>query len=79
MSKCSYAVEQEASHMSSDAGSAMDELKTSQARDLFTQQTGQVLLEMGNLFLHIPPFNEHVDRTTGELLISIGNKLRSRK
>jgi hypothetical protein len=51
----------------------------SQARDLFTEQTGQVLLELGNMFLNIPPFNDHIDRTTGELLISIGNKLRTRK
>ena len=47
--------------------------------DLFTQQTGQVLLEMGNLFLNVPPFNEHIDENTGRLLISIGNKLKTRK
>lgn len=51
----------------------------SPVRDRFTDQTGQVLLELGNMFLNIPPFNDHIDRNTGELLISIGNKLRTRK
>jgi hypothetical protein len=51
----------------------------SRPADLFTQQTGQVLLEMGNLFLNVPPFNEHIDQNTGRLLISIGNKLKTRK
>jgi hypothetical protein len=51
----------------------------SQIRDLFTDQTGQVLLELGNMIVNIPPFNDHIDRNTGELLISIGNKLRMRK
>ncbi len=49
------------------------------ARDLFTHQTGQVLVELGNLFINIPPFNDHVDPNTGELLISIGNKLKAGK
>ena len=49
------------------------------ARDLFTHQTGQVLVEIGNLFINIPPFNDHVDANTGNLLISIGNKLKARK
>ena len=47
--------------------------------ELVTQQTGQILLEMGNLFINTPPFNEHIDEKTGRLLISIGNKLISRK
>ena len=51
----------------------------SSARDLFTHQTGQVLVELGNLFINIPPFNDHVDPNTGELLISIGNKLKAGK
>jgi hypothetical protein len=51
----------------------------SRPADLFTQQTGQVLLEMGNLFLNVPPLNEHIDQNTGRLLISIGNKLKTRK
>ena len=49
------------------------------ARELFTHQTGQVLVELGNLFINIPPFNDHVDPNTGELLISIGNKLKAGK
>ena len=49
------------------------------ARDLFTHQTGQVLVELGNLFINIPPFNDHVHPNTGELLISIGNKLKAGK
>ena len=49
------------------------------ARDLFTHQTGQVLVEIGTMFINIPPFNDHVDANTGNLLISIGNKLKARK
>jgi hypothetical protein len=48
-------------------------------RDLFTHQTGQVLVEIGTMFINIPPFNDHVDANTGNLLISIGNKLKARK
>jgi hypothetical protein len=70
-----------ASYIGPEAGSGaeLQGARSSDARDLFTQQTGQVLLELGNMFLHIPPFNEHVDRSTGDLLISIGNKLKARK
>jgi hypothetical protein len=46
--------------------------------ELVTQQTGQILLEIGNLFINTPPFNEHIDEKTGRLLISIGSKLISR-
>lgn len=49
------------------------------AAELFTQQTGQLLFGMGNLFIHISPFREHIDEKTGRLLVSLGNKLRSRK
>lgn len=52
---------------------------TTSARDLFTHQTGQVLVEIGTMFINIPPFNDHVDTNTGNLLISIGNKLKARK
>jgi len=52
---------------------------TASARDLFTHQTGQVLVEIGTMFINIPPFNDHVDANTGNLLISIGNKLKARK
>jgi hypothetical protein len=53
----------------------MDELRSA---ELLTQQTGYILLEVGNLFINTPPFNEHIDEKTGRLLISIGNKLVSR-
>lgn len=44
-------------------------------RNLFTRQTGQALISLGTLFKFIPPFNETIDRSTGETLISIGRKL----
>lgn len=44
-------------------------------RSLFTRQTGQALISLGILFKHIPPFNETIQRSTGETLISIGKKL----
>ena len=55
--------------------SFMEELRSA---ELVTQQTGQILLEIGNLFINTPPFNEHIDEKTGRLLISIGSKLISR-
>lgn len=51
---------------------------SSQARDLLSQQTGQLLIEMGHLFLHTP-LNEHIDPKTSDVLISVGKKLKSRK
>jgi len=48
-------------------------------RSLFTRQTGQALITLGTLFKHIPPFNETIDSNTGETLITIGKKLKSRK
>lgn len=49
------------------------------ARSAFTRQTGQILIELGTLFKHVPPFNESIDKSTGETLISIGRKLKSAK
>jgi hypothetical protein len=49
------------------------------ARELFAHQTGQVLVTLGTLFKHVPPFNETIDKSTGETLISIGRKLKSTK
>lgn len=46
------------------------------ARDAFTRQTGQALITLGTLFKHVPPFNESIDRSTSETLISIGKKLK---
>ncbi|MCQ3938458.1 MAG: hypothetical protein DPW18_15625 [Chloroflexi bacterium] len=51
----------------------------STTRSLFTRQTGQALITLGTLFKHVPPFNETIDSSTGETLISIGKKLKGRK
>ncbi|MBE0683345.1 MAG: hypothetical protein IH589_15660 [Anaerolineales bacterium] len=48
-------------------------------RSVFTSQTGQVLVALGTLFKHVPPFNESIDNSTSETLISIGRKLKSTK
>ena len=45
-------------------------------RRLFTRQTGQALIALGTFFKHIPPFNEAIDKNTGDTLISIGRKLK---
>lgn len=45
-------------------------------RRQFTHQTGQALIALGTFFKHIPPFNETIDKTTGDTLISIGRKLK---
>lgn len=49
------------------------------ARSLFTHQTGQALITLGTMFKHIPPFNESIDKSTGDTLISIGKKLKGKK
>jgi len=46
------------------------------ARKQFTHQTGQALIALGTFFKHIPPFNETIDKNTGDTLISIGRKLK---
>jgi hypothetical protein len=51
----------------------------SSTRSAFAHQTGQVLVTLGTLFKHVPPFNETIDKSTGETLISIGRKLKSAK
>ncbi|MFN8380420.1 MAG: hypothetical protein U0V02_00685 [Anaerolineales bacterium] len=48
-------------------------------RSLFTHETGQVLVTLGTVFKFIPPFNDHIDQNTGQMLISIGKKLKSTK
>ena len=50
----------------------------SNVRALFTHETGQVLETFGKSFVNIPPFNDHIDRSTGQLLISIGKKLKKK-
>lgn len=47
------------------------------ARSLFTHETGQILETLGKMFVNIPPFNDHIDQNTGQMLISIGKKLQS--
>lgn len=49
------------------------------ARSIFTYETGQVLVTLGTLFKHIPPFNESIDQSTSDTLISIGRKLKTTK
>jgi hypothetical protein len=48
-------------------------------RNLFTHETGQVLVTLGTVFKFIPPFNDHIDESTGQMLITIGKKLKSTK
>jgi hypothetical protein len=55
-----------------------DDSKTS-TRSLFTHETGQALVTLGTVFKFIPPFNDHIDENTGQMLISIGKKLKSAK
>jgi hypothetical protein len=54
-------------------------LTASSERDLFTWQIGQVLLTLGKVFVSVHPFSDHIDRNTGQLLISLGRKLKARK
>ncbi|MBI3165406.1 MAG: hypothetical protein HYZ24_12050 [Chloroflexi bacterium] len=49
------------------------------ARSIFTSQTGQTLIALGTLFKHVPPFNETIDKSTVDTLISIGRKLKGLK
>ena len=48
-------------------------------RNLFTHQIGHLLITLGAIFVNVPSFSRHIDRNTGELLISLGNKLKARK
>lgn len=45
------------------------------ARDIFTYQTGQILVELGNVLVNAIPLSDEADRNTGNMLISLGNKL----
>lgn len=49
------------------------------ARGIFTRQTGQTLITLGTLFKHVPPFNETIEKSTGDTLIAIGKKLKGQK
>ena len=46
-------------------------------RSLFARHIGHVLTSLGAVFLYLPPFNDHIEESTGQLLISIGRKLSS--
>ena len=48
-------------------------------RDLFTRQTGQLLLTLGHMLMNLPAFNAHIQPSTGKRLVSLGNKLSARK
>jgi hypothetical protein len=50
----------------------------SSIRDAFTRQTGQALITLGTLFKFVPPFNESIDKSTSETLITIGKKLKGK-
>ncbi len=52
------------------------EARPANVRELFTFETGLVLETLGKMFVSIPPFNDHIDRNTGRMLISIGKKLK---
>ena len=70
-----YFVEDQEIHVHADA--ALD--GETSTRSLFTRQTGQALVTLGTMFKFIPPFNDHIDKSTGQLLISIGRKLKASK
>lgn len=48
-------------------------------RDLFTRQTGQLLLALGHMLINVPAFNAHIQPSTGKRLISLGKKLSAQK
>lgn len=76
MSTNTYEQTMEKQQMYGSDSSAIAEPST---RNIFTQQTGQVLVTLGTLFKHVPPFNDTIDQSTGDTLISIGKKLKSAK
>jgi hypothetical protein len=59
-----------------DANASGGNLSLSSERDLLTHQTGQLLTTLGHMFVNLPAFNSHIDQNTGELLISLGKKLK---
>ena len=71
-------IEQQKVYACTDAACASDIEADSPAavRDLFTAQTGQALITIGKMFVNVPPFNDHIDHNTGQMLISIGRKLK---
>jgi len=55
------------------------ETEATSTRTIFTRQTGQALVTLGTIFKHVPPFNESIEQSTSETLISIGKKLKGMK
>jgi hypothetical protein len=79
MSSNTYIEQIEKQKVYSCADSAGESIvQTSTLRDLFTNQTGQTLVTLGKMFVNIPPFNDHIDRNTGQMLIAIGTKLKKK-
>jgi hypothetical protein len=70
-------IEKQRSTAYPDSSSAAD-VQPANVRELFTYETGQVLETIGKMFVNIPPFNDHIDQSTGQLLISIGKKLKKK-
>lgn len=70
-------IEKQKSTIYADSSDSMT-VQPANARDIFTRQTGQVLETLGRMFVNIPPFNDHIDQNTGQLLISIGKKLKKK-
>lgn len=71
-------LEKQQSTTCSDLSATMDVQVSdpTNTRALFARETGQVLETLGKIFVHIPPFNDHINPDTGRMLISIGKKLR---
>lgn len=70
-----YLVEEQKNHAHADSAAGV-KIST---RSVFTHQTGQALVALGTVFKFIPPFNNHIDKQTGQMLISIGRKLKAAK
>ena len=62
-----------------NASSRADSAMPVSGRDLVTQQTGNLLVTLGKMFITLPAFSNHIDSETGELLINIGRKLKKAK
>jgi len=59
--------------------SYVDSTVSTSERNFVTHQTGRLLVTLGKMFITLPAFNNHIDNSTGELLINIGRKLKKTK
>jgi len=57
-------------------GNLVNRMAPVSERGLFTHQTGQLLATLGCMFVNLPTFNTIISPGTGELLISVGKKLK---